>query len=94
MFAYLEGSLSPARKECLVPQTSAIEWTEATWNPVTGCSQVSPGCAHCYAKTFASGGEFQVTRTSRDSSSGCGQTDWRSRRALEKAAHDLRELDV
>ena len=34
-------------------QTSAIEWTEATWNPVTGCSEVSPGCAHCYAKTFA-----------------------------------------
>ncbi len=32
---------------------SAIEWTEATWNPVTGCVQVSPGCAHCYAKTFA-----------------------------------------
>lgn len=32
---------------------SAIEWTEATWNPVTGCHQVSPGCAHCYAKTFA-----------------------------------------
>ncbi len=32
---------------------STIEWTEATWNPVTGCSQVSPGCAHCYAKTFA-----------------------------------------
>jgi protein gp37 len=34
-------------------QQSAIEWTEATWNPVTGCTQVSPGCAHCYAKTFA-----------------------------------------
>lgn len=32
---------------------STIEWTEATWNPVTGCHQVSPGCAHCYAKTFA-----------------------------------------
>ncbi len=32
---------------------TAIEWTEATWNPVTGCDQVSPGCAHCYAKTFA-----------------------------------------
>lgn len=32
---------------------SAIEWTEATWNPVTGCNEVSPGCAHCYAKTFA-----------------------------------------
>lgn len=36
-----------------MPQSSAIEWTEATWNPVTGCAQVSPGCAHCYAKTFA-----------------------------------------
>ena len=32
---------------------SAIEWTEATWNPVTGCTQISPGCAHCYAKRFA-----------------------------------------
>ncbi len=32
---------------------SAIEWTEATWNPITGCSKVSPGCAHCYAETFA-----------------------------------------
>lgn len=32
---------------------SAIEWTEATWNPVTGCDKVSPGCAHCYAQRFA-----------------------------------------
>ncbi len=32
---------------------SRIEWTETTWNPVTGCSKVSPGCAHCYAETFA-----------------------------------------
>ena len=32
---------------------SAIEWTEATWNPVTGCDRVSPGCAHCYADAFA-----------------------------------------
>ncbi len=32
---------------------SAIEWTDATWNPVTGCRQVSPGCDHCYALTFA-----------------------------------------
>jgi protein gp37 len=32
---------------------SAIEWTEASWNPATGCSKVSPGCAHCYAETFA-----------------------------------------
>ena len=34
-------------------QRSSIEWTEATWNPVTGCTQISPGCAHCYALTFA-----------------------------------------
>jgi protein gp37 len=32
---------------------SRIEWTQATWNPVTGCDKVSPGCAHCYAETFA-----------------------------------------
>ena len=32
---------------------SAIEWTNATWNPVTGCTRVSPGCDHCYAMTFA-----------------------------------------
>jgi len=32
---------------------SAIEWTEATWNPVTGCDRVSPGCDHCYAATLA-----------------------------------------
>lgn len=38
---------------CPVSDKSAIEWTEATWNPVTGCDQISPGCAHCYAKTFA-----------------------------------------
>ena len=34
-------------------QRSQIEWTEATWNPVTGCTQVSPGCANCYAMRFA-----------------------------------------
>src|SRR5262245_5429133 len=32
---------------------SAIEWTDATWNPVRGCTKISPGCAHCYAETFA-----------------------------------------
>lgn len=30
-----------------------IEWTEATWNPVTGCSKVSPGCAQCYAERLS-----------------------------------------
>ena len=34
-------------------QSSPIEWTEATWNPVTGCTKVSPGCKHCYAERMA-----------------------------------------
>ncbi|MHC4402365.1 MAG: DUF5131 family protein [Planctomycetota bacterium] len=34
-------------------QASSIEWTEATWNPVTGCTKISPGCAHCYAERMA-----------------------------------------
>src|ERR1700690_4054965 len=32
---------------------SHIEWTDATWNPVRGCTKISPGCRHCYAETFA-----------------------------------------
>ena len=34
-------------------ESSSIEWTDATWNPVRGCTKVSPGCVHCYAETFA-----------------------------------------
>ncbi len=34
-------------------QGSGIEWTEATWNPVTGCTKISPGCKHCYAERMA-----------------------------------------
>ena len=34
-------------------QASEIEWTDATWNPVTGCTKVGPGCDHCYAERFA-----------------------------------------
>src|ERR1700691_3070968 len=34
-------------------ERSSIEWTDATWNPVRGCTKVSPGCQHCYAETFA-----------------------------------------
>lgn len=33
--------------------SSSIEWTEATWNPVTGCVKISPGCKHCYAERLA-----------------------------------------
>lgn len=34
-------------------RNSPIEWTDATWNPVRGCTKISPGCKHCYAETFA-----------------------------------------
>ena len=46
---------------------SRIEWTDATWNPVTGCTKVSPGCAHCYAEAvtlrFKRGGPFLPGKT-------------------------------
>ena len=32
---------------------TGIEWTDATWNPVSGCAKVSPGCDNCYAERFA-----------------------------------------
>jgi protein gp37 len=47
------GVMRRGRYCASVADGTAIEWTEATWNPVTGCSKVSPGCAHCYAETFA-----------------------------------------
>jgi protein gp37 len=37
----------------LMSDHSDIEWTDATWNPVRGCTKISSGCAHCYAETFA-----------------------------------------
>jgi protein gp37 len=36
-----------------VAEHSSIEWTDATWNPVRGCTKISPGCKHCYAEVFA-----------------------------------------
>ncbi len=38
---------------CGMSVKSAIEWTDTTWNPVTGCTKVSPGCENCYAERFA-----------------------------------------
>lgn len=36
-----------------MPSNSTIEWTDATWNPVTGCTKISAGCDHCYAERFS-----------------------------------------
>ena len=45
-----------------MPDKTAIEWTDATWNPVTGCTKISPGCAYCYAEgitlRFKRGGPY------------------------------------
>jgi protein gp37 len=44
----------PLRLHCrFMSDHSSIEWTDATWNPVRGCTKISAGCAHCYAETFA-----------------------------------------
>ena len=72
---------------------TAIEWTDATWNPVTGCNEISAGCDHCYAERFSE-------RFRGD----CGiplkpvLTDALARTArpaapLAYAAHDFRELN-
>src|SRR5947209_20314509 len=45
--------MGPTAIISVVADRSRIEWTSATWNPVTGCDRVSPGCAHCYAETFS-----------------------------------------
>ena len=37
----------------IMSEASSIEWTDSTWNPVTGCTKVSQGCKHCYAQRFA-----------------------------------------
>jgi protein gp37 len=37
----------------LLSDNTQIEWTDATWNPLRGCTKISPGCTHCYAETFA-----------------------------------------
>ena len=57
---------------------SKIEWTDATWNPVRGCTKVSPGCVHCYAETFAE----PVSRRAGAIPSNSGSTCGLSRRSL------------
>src|ERR1700749_183842 len=60
--------------------TSAIEWTEATWNPTTGCDRISPGCDNCYALTLArrlkamGSAKYQIDGDPRTSGPGFGVT--------------------
>ncbi len=50
---YLPGEAAAFSPEDALPDRSAIEWTDATWNPTTGCTRVSAGCDRCYAATLA-----------------------------------------
>jgi protein gp37 len=45
--------IAPRWKARDLSENTQIEWTDATWNPVRGCTLISPGCAHCYAERFA-----------------------------------------
>jgi protein gp37 len=64
-----------------VGDKSAIEWTEATWNPTTGCDRISPGCDNCYALTLAKrlkamgNAKYQVDGDPRTSGPGFGITE-------------------
>jgi protein gp37 len=49
----IEGNRQERTEATTMSEHSSIEWTDATWNPVRGCTKISPGCAHCYAETFA-----------------------------------------
>jgi len=49
---FLYNNRNDVRKGCDMAG-SRIEWTESTWNPLTGCNKVSPGCKHCYAERMA-----------------------------------------
>ncbi len=48
-----KASLTPKQRASAMADNTPIEWTDATWNPVTGCSVVSPGCTNCYAMKLA-----------------------------------------
>ncbi len=75
-------------------QQSEIEWTDATWNPVTGCTKVGPGCDNCYAERFAErfrGVPEHPFEPGLRPSALAGAPE--PARELEEAANDLRELD-
>ena len=69
---------------------SSIEWTEATWNPVAGCTVLSPGCTNCYAMRMASRlqamGQEKYTGVTRISG---GRAKWNGKINLDRASLDL-----
>ena len=71
---------------------SSIEWTEATWNPVVGCTVLSPGCTNCYAMRMAARleamGQAKYTGVTRKTG---GRHKWNGRINLDHASLDLSE---
>ena len=69
---------------------SSIEWTDATWNPVAGCSVISPGCTNCYAMRMAARlsamGQEKYIGTTRSSG---GRAKWNGRIYLDEKSVDL-----
>ena len=76
-----------------MPQLSQIEWTDATWNPVTGCTKVSPGCKFCYAERMADRLHAMGQHRYRNRFRTTLQPDLLERRCMVDAADRLRELD-
>lgn len=75
---------------------TSIEWTDRTWNPVTGCTKVSPGCAHCYAEGVAD--RFWATQypwvfTGEDSVPGPHGSRTRPRQFTDVQTHEDRLLE-
>lgn len=69
--------------------TSSIEWTEATWNPLAGCSMASPGCTNCYAMRMASRLEAMgIEKYSGTTRKSGGRAVWTGRVNLSEAALD------
>lgn len=70
--------------------SSRIEWTEATWNPVAGCSVLSPGCTNCYAMRMAARldamGQAKYRGTTRKSG---GRAKWTGKITLDRAALEI-----
>ncbi|MFN7220048.1 MAG: DUF5131 family protein [Burkholderiales bacterium] len=70
--------------------SSRIEWTQATWNPVAGCNVLSPGCTNCYAMRMAARlaamGQDKYIGTTRKSG---GRAKWTGKISLDEAALEL-----
>ena len=72
---------------------SLIEWTESTWNPVTGCTKISPGCKNCYAERMAERLQAMGQSNYREGFKLAIQPHMLEPLALEEAPNGLRELD-